>query len=429
MKHTIIETRKIIYLLMAVTFGLQLLVYFSFDVTYAGDAKVVLDSAKHQLQGGLKYYDIIYFLNNPNNLMLLYLDMFFLRLEDLLHISGENLLSVAGMMLSTIATGLSACLCWEITRSNILTYILYATCAFLICFNPWCTVPYTDVFSICIPIAVFYRYVINISKGKTGWRRIYLPLLLSVLGILLKPTCIFAGIAILMVELARLIKTPNTMRKLGQIVAVVAGVLVLCIAGLQIEKIGVNYKTDETYLKPWTHYVMMGLNEKKYGRYYRVDDDYTNSFTSKEEKIAANKKVIKERLEKMGVAGYVSFAGQKTINTYSDGSFAWGIWSKDSNQIVLKELRNVIWIILLISSFANTIAVVVVGAFKKRVYSWGEMAMVFMGAMVWLYLLIFETGARYLYMFAPCYILVGFLGIYKIVSKLCKKELVDYAKK
>ena len=128
MKHIDIKTRKIIYLLMAVTYGLQLLVCFSFDVTYAGDAEVVLDSAKHQLQGGLKYYDIIYFLNNPNNLMLLYLDMFFLRLGDLLHISGENLLSVVGMMLSTIATGLSACLCWEITRSKTLTYILYATC-------------------------------------------------------------------------------------------------------------------------------------------------------------------------------------------------------------------------------------------------------------------------------------------------------------
>ncbi|MBQ4300548.1 MAG: hypothetical protein II765_03335, partial [Lachnospiraceae bacterium] len=109
-----------------------------------------MDSAKHQLQGGLKYFDIIYFLNNPNNLMLLYLDMFFLRLGDLLHISGMDLLSVAGMMLSTIATGLSACLCWKITRSKTLTYILYATCAFLICFNPWCAVPYTDVFSICI---------------------------------------------------------------------------------------------------------------------------------------------------------------------------------------------------------------------------------------------------------------------------------------
>ncbi|MBR1572407.1 MAG: hypothetical protein IJ655_06675 [Lachnospiraceae bacterium] len=412
--HLTFETGKIIYMLMAVTFGLQLLVCLKLQVYFAGDAAIVADAASNQMKGGLNYFQIIYFLNNPNNLGMLYIDMFFLKISQLLGTNPVIIWKIVGMMLATISSGLTAFLTYWITDNAKMAYISYGICAFLIACNPWCVVPYTDIYSVCIPIAVFYTYAKRGQKGMCGWRRVLLPILLAFVGSLLKPTNILPGIAVIIVEVVSDMHHENRLNSLKNlgIVIVVAGALTMGLYQLEVK--GVNYSYDEAYLKPWTHYVMMGLNEKKYGRYYKVDDEYTNSFLTKEEKMEANFEVIEQRLTKMGLPGYLKFVARKTVNTYGDGTFAWGIWSKDYRPLTLENIRNVIWLSVLAGLGLNIIVTV-----RRRLRGITE-SLVIMNVMlcllVWMYLMLFETGARYVFMFAPCYILAGVSGIYRLMA-------------
>ncbi len=429
MKKTSInfETRKIIYILTAVAFGLQLLVFFKYGVNYSGDAKVVLDSAQNQLDGGLNYYEIIYFLNNPNNLGMLYIDMVFLKIGGLFGISGKMLLSVVGMLLAAVATALLSLIIHETLNNKVITYIGFAISVFMVTFNPWCAVPYTDVFSVCIPLGALYLYIKNKKLGKTGLRRMIFPLLITVVGLCIKPTNIFTMVAIVLIELFSYRSESKKKSLIIQWVLTLVISFVVYTILIHAMQYGVGFKKNEAYEKPWTHYAMMGLNTEKYGRYNARDDEYTNSFASKKAKEEANIQEIENRLDDMGLEGYVEFGSKKIYGAYKDGTYAWGIWTEGDGNLPMKRIRDIVWGWVLIFAKIEMIYLVVRG--KKISDKTTDVSGVMICLMYGAYLLIFEIGARYLYMYSPIYILTGVLGAYRVIYKEGKNVLARLQKK
>lgn len=69
---------------------------------------------------------------------------------------------------------------------------------------------------------------------------------------------------------------------------------------------------------PAIHWVMMSARWD--GSFDQNDENYTVSFETKEEKTAADLKVLKERIKEAGPLGLVTLSGRKLLNTWVDGT-------------------------------------------------------------------------------------------------------------
>ena len=69
---------------------------------------------------------------------------------------------------------------------------------------------------------------------------------------------------------------------------------------------------------PAVHWIMMSARWD--GSFDQNDENYTVSFATKEEKTAADVKVLKERLKEAGPLGLLTLSGRKLLNTWVDGT-------------------------------------------------------------------------------------------------------------
>lgn len=160
------------------------------------------------------------------------------------------------------------------------------------------TFAYTNTFSIFF-MAVLLWMSLGLKKDKVGHICCYCFImgLIGAIGYVIRPTTIIVIIAIGIMCL----RVFNR-RKLG----LVAAVIFLISCALCIKIIGSynnQFVVDKSNSKvfPITHWIMLGVSEK--GGYNPEDYAYTQSFPTKEEKIAGNLKEIKSRIKKNGTIG------------------------------------------------------------------------------------------------------------------------------
>ena len=82
-----------------------------------------------------------------------------------------------------------------------------------------------------------------------------------------------------------------------------------------------NVPKDKEKEFPITHWIMYSVNEKSDGKYNVEDWNYTNARKSYNEKQNANTDIIKQRLEKMGLKGWISLTKTKLAVNWSNGSY------------------------------------------------------------------------------------------------------------
>ncbi len=172
------------------------------------------------------------------------------------------------------------------------------------------------------------------SSGKSILRRrVLLCALLgftAILGFKLRAT---AAIALIAVILDALLQLWRRKKEDGCTLAAVAAqqirvwavpsaaFLVTAALTLGLFSAAVNRYVDFDYKNtgfPTVHWVMMGARWD--GSFDQNDELYTSSFETKEEKTAADLKVLKERIAEAGPLGLVSLAGRKLLNTWVDGT-------------------------------------------------------------------------------------------------------------
>lgn len=376
----------------------------------------------------LKYY----FDHYPNNLMLLYFEKFVYFIYSYCHM--DSFILVLNFM-NLIFIDLSLIIMLVILKKTSINKNVSTSYSILIsiifAISPWTIITYSD--TIVLPfisleilvscLLIDGLYVNNVKKN------IGLSVIMGItifISYSLKPSTIILLIGLCIMAIIRgfvgNLWTINLVKKFILIIIIIIGAFGL----LNITYSYVNNNQSIVKLKPekrltYTHFMMMGLNQKSNGQYYEKDVERSQSFKTVADRQDFNIQEIKQRLKNMGVKGYSIFLIKKFYLTTNDGTLGWGnegsflIGNFDQHKLIrsifypngsrigiLRIIAQICWISIV---FGITIS-----AFHmSNNFAINYLQLSLIGLL--LFLLIFEGGrSRYLIQFLPVILIVSANG-------------------
>lgn len=300
-------------------FGVLLLFGFWMRTDPAFDFEAVFRGAETWLKTGSlrEYADYFYYFPNNLGAALLLREVF--RAASLFGVQDFYAVgTVFNCLLLTAAAGLTcriAQMLWGIEKAA-LTLFLWAGALPLYFFAP---IFYTDALSLVFPVFLYYAWL-KARAGADWYRRLGWLLAAGAacgLGMSVKATVAIAAAAIL---IEWLLFGPRLRLLAGMAAGSAAAALVFGGMGALPYLDGtLDRQRADRQNTPLVHWVMMGL--KGNGGYNAEDYAYTRSFADPDERIAADKQVIRERLADYGFGGYLAFLYQKGVVTLGDGTY------------------------------------------------------------------------------------------------------------
>ena len=260
----------------------------------------------------------------------------------------------------------------------------------------------------------------------------------ATIGFYIKPTCVIVLMAICFMEIWSFLFVSNKV-KIRQL-RVLPIIIVCVLIGICINKAAiayVHYEKDDTRRVPVTHYIMMGLNEKTDGTFYRNDVTGTSKRDSYKKKQKYNIRIIKKRLKKMGIKGYLRFQKRKMLVNYNDGTFAWGREGAFYDYAKKREGKVEKWIWSFIhldganfeyyGRFAQTIWITMLFLMMfMNIQNWGKYedykvvcVMAIVG--ITIFVSIFEARARYLFLYSTYYVVCFVMGVDSFIHRFVGK--------
>ncbi len=218
-----------------------------------------------------------------------------------------------------------------------ITWIIYAV---VVGMSPWLIITYSDQVGMVFPVLILHIAVrIKVQEGSEtskygAWGLIGV---LSAIGYAVKPQTVIVSIAVIIVEVVHffaplIIKKRNPGKKVSEQLRDMAvsfaffGVTLvlvhLFIVKTVYPSLGIPLNSDKEFGMP--HYIMMGLNPETDGVYSNDDTNFTNELP-RPERGRKNMEVARERLDEYGTAGFIRHLFRKTMINFGDGTFAWGI--------------------------------------------------------------------------------------------------------
>lgn len=311
-----------------------------------------------------------------------------------------------------------------------LTFLLYLA---LVGQSPWKMAPYTDTYGMIFPVMCVYFYVCYRSGEKTAGKCLALALSIAsgMFGGFIKPSIYLVVIAVVAVESVHALAE-------GWKEWIFWGVGVLLVILLMfaqreyknyiIDEIGLDFNKDIE--ADWQHYFMMGLNEQNTGSYHSADTTVFGEFqfkSSADRKKACIEKAI-DRLRERGFWGTIWFWIRKMTMTFNDGSFGWEceVWIDDyyqdlsSDSAFTQLMRNVFWPNSRYTGRYNTFCQLVwifcmIGfpgiclCQREESDKYIIFPVAFLG--IFLYQMLFEARARYLFPFLPLLCAISVCGM------------------
>lgn len=227
-------------------------------------------------------------------------------------IVGLNVLSINGAVLMTTLLA-------RRTFGDKRAYMTLGVCALFVPYYTYTAYVYTDSLSIPYAVGSMLLLACAVEKEKRVPKYILFALSGAVvyLGFRMKGNVIVAAVAAGIFLLLRL-------RLRRFICAALAFVLGFCClsASYTVSIKAAHFMTGEQSYErefPATHWMMMGLHG--HGGFRMEDIEYTKSIAGKNEKRAANIEVIKDDLKEMGVDGLLSHLTTKAVWTWGDGTY------------------------------------------------------------------------------------------------------------
>lgn len=319
-----------------VTFIIQLVIIFNSYSEIGWDCDIIIQNALNLSTG--KEFNHYYFATYPNNTFLLLFFEMIIRILNFLHIENIwlcfDLINIILIDISIFITYLVAKEIFGVENS----WIIFLFAIPLIALTPYIIVPYSDTLSMLFPILLFFLFL---KRKKTPKKSKYiLDAFMGVvftLGILIKPSCVIIGIAIILIEFLYSKPPKDKIYTLIKrlYISILCFLIAIFITMISFELIknsmlGISKEEYEKYEFPLTHFFMMGLRSKKihgkysYGLYDGKDVSMTASFIGKKEKTTYTLGEIKQRLSNMGILGYLKFLYNKTNWILADGTFYFG---------------------------------------------------------------------------------------------------------
>ena len=426
---------------VSLSFLIQVIAVSNYFFITNWDVATVFKNCLYIISGQTDILSNAYFSAYPNNLLIVYLYTFLIRLNSIFarEMSMETaylglvifhcaLYQAAGVLLYQLTKKITAN-----ARTAAVAYILYFL---LMLLSPWVTVPYSDSLGLIFPILILYS-IFFWPEGKLSWLKWLVFALLTGIGYQIKPQIAIVSIAVVLIGFCRQLRLRGFKTRLKHIGlcagGMAAGIAICLLLSLHVRQ-ALPFELDSEASFGAPHYIMVGMNRETNGIYSAEDVEFSSQFSTKRERNAENLRVIRERIESMGWQGFFTHLVQKTLVNFNDGTFFWGgegnFYARvpERNSTLSQFLQNVyynqtgreayyglwsnfehmVWLtILLFGGFAG---------FSARRREIGVVMLSLIGLTV--FELIFEARARYMLVYTPLFILLASVGISDAQEKI-----------
>ena len=392
---------------------------------------------------GYHYYFSMY----PNNIPIVYIMGKLLRyaMESGKYVVLPDYILFQLNCLCFSVAGFFSCLTVKkITKRVVPVFITFGACFILVILSAWKTAPYTDALGVIFPIIAIYLYISYLNTDRKCLKYVLLitALVVSGCGGFVKPNLYIITVAMIGMEGLRTYRSFHENIKyflVGLLVAV--GLL---IGG----KIALNYVIDEIGLEynpvvsfDWHHYFLMGLNEETTGSYESGAVALVGKYQyDKEARIATEMNMAMERLKDRGVVGSITFWIKKLVMTFNEATFGWSneVWIEGyypaelaSNTNMTVFLREIFWWGAYAGAYQTIcqcvwifvlIGIMGLAFVKKDNRHYTILSVCFLG--IFLYQMLLEARARYLFAFLPLIICISSCGIWFFTEYIRNKRKI-----
>ena len=200
--------RFFIFLIVAtlVLLTLQIIIVENIFFEVGWDVSYLKEAAQQYVDNNLDEFHGHYFEKNPNNIFMYVLTIAFVSIGKYIGFDGYKALVYFGVILNNASVLMTSLVVYRVSKKRIWGYVAYVLSALLFGLSPWLIAPYSDIFSVLIPICSLYIYL-AIRDSKVVW--FLKPVLVVILpGIAygIKPTNLFILFAIAIYELIQIIR-------------------------------------------------------------------------------------------------------------------------------------------------------------------------------------------------------------------------------
>lgn len=292
----------------------------------------------------------------------------------------------------------------------------------LLLLSPWIIIPYSDTFTIAIPILIFFIYI---STKK--WWKYGLILFFGLIGYFIKPTTIIILITILLIELlSHHWHKPKFNQAFWLRTLAITNGIFLAFLIKYISYSYINYHQVEGVTQTSiVHYLAMGQNDETCGQFSQLDYDEMHYGTNFEMQKFCN------RITSRSFKGQTAFFAKKLLTNFDDGTFAWGgegsfyyevpkrdnpisdiitnfYYNNEKYNGWFNQLEQSLWLFVLLG------CAFIVKKRPSREESVLELALIGL----FFFVMLFEARARYLFCFAPVFVVCAALGFYNLKERL-----------
>ena len=340
--------------------------------------------------------------------------------------------------------------------------------------SPWILVPYSDAYGILCPAIALWCYVAHRNRAA-GWLGLAF---FAMVGYAIKPTSIFILAAAVFVAAlqaaehalrrrrarrpkaagaeaaepaagnpaaATATETPEATdgpdtrktrvhRCTPFIVAVLIGAVAAHLLTGAVASDQVDVDPDLSF--SMAHFLMMGLNTQTDGIYSHYDVAWSKGFTTAKKRTAMDIDVWKQRMRALGPFGLAKLYRQKLLTAFADGTFAWGQEGKfwiglkghdkavrhyygigdfDPQEPTVKSGRT--FMIVAQTLWLGCLAGVALLPFVRRPGARTVTPMLAISALG-LFLMVFETRARYVYLYSPYFVILASAAWSQLLNNL-----------
>ena len=396
------------------------------------DAGRIRYNADYIATGYMNKIENDYYSNFSNNILITYLVSFIIKLSYLLEMNNIDelmllfnccLFSFTGFFVFKIVEKL-----YQNLQKSILAYILYIL---LIGISPWIVIVYSDSMALFLITLGVFLYIKYEEKSKLRWLYMILYLFIMFLGYNIKPQVILLFITTIIYKISKLKIEQLKNKSIYINISLIVVTFVLSMFIINYVKYNTYFNIDKEARFGVANYLMWGHNYRTRGVYPPEDLIYSSSFNTNKERDIANIEKTIERIKQMRLKGLIELYIDKTLTNYNDGSFAFNeeggfysfsyeegneklrniyqnyYYSDGRNVKVFYTIQQIIWIGIL---FFNLFAL-------KKEEDYRMIILKFSIIGLTLFELLFEARARYLFAYAPIYIIISIRGLENIYER------------
>jgi len=312
-------------------------------------------------------------------------------------------------------------------RAGLFSFVFSA--AFIV-LSPWIGTVYSDTLGIVFPILIVYLFLVSRDTRRTGARLAWWALIgvVAAVGYNLKPTVIFALIAVSLVALLE----PTVRRAGWRALALPAAAVVLAFGVFAAGNVGIGKAVGASAIVPFdlddndrafpvTHFLKMGAQGD--GSFLAEDEAATRAIADPDARWRAGVEVYAERVAAMGPVNYAAFLSDKAVAALTDGTFfQWkeggmtgGFFTTDQvslsvqNVYALEGTRHEAIVVFWQSFWVVLLALLAAPLLLRGTPLYGIPATTLRIAVIGLvvFLMLFESRSRYIYLYLPFFIVLA----------------------